>query len=475
VVKSFLKSNKEQTTMPLQHTIQKSVSLSGIGLHTGETTKVTLHPALENTGIRFVRTDIRDRPEIEADIDNVVDIARGTTIGKDGTKVHSVEHLMSAFAGLEIDNCKVELDAAEVPLMDGSALPFVELIQRAGIAEQAAQREFLTIDESMLVQMKDDITFGILPSNNFRATIMIDYNHPALGAQHSTLFSLKDYVADFASARTFCFLSEIEKLREAGLIKGGRLDNAVVVQDIELTSDHIAFIRELFGWKGPVEKGENGFVNSTKLRYPNELARHKVVDLLGDFYLLGKPLLCHVQAARTGHAANIEMAKKIRDYLRKKKKKKEEGAPPPVSFEEIMAILPHRYPFLLIDRVLEIEPRKKIVAVKNVTCNEPFFQGHFPGDPIMPGVLQIEAMAQAGGIMGLYGKKFDKGNAIAFLGIDKARFRGRVKPGDVLRIEVEILQDRRNTIRFAGKCYVDNKVVCEAELFAMLGKKGEMI
>jgi UDP-3-O-[3-hydroxymyristoyl] N-acetylglucosamine deacetylase/3-hydroxyacyl-[acyl-carrier-protein] dehydratase len=459
--------------MPLQHTIQKPVSLTGVGLHTGETTKVTLHPAPENFGIRFVRTDISGSPEIEADIDNVVDLARGTAIGKHDVKIHTVEHLMSAFAGLEIDNCRVEVNASEVPLMDGSASPFVELIERAGIVEQAAQREFLTIDESMLVEMKDGITFGVLPSNNFRATIMIDYNHPALGAQHTTLFSISDYVRDFAPARTFCFLSEIEKLRESGLIKGGRFDNAVVVQDVELTRDHIDYMRKLFDWKGPIDKGDNGFVNSTKLRFPNELARHKMVDMLGDFYLLGKPLLCHVQAARTGHAANIEMAKKIRDYLRKKKKKKDEGEAPPVSFEEILTILPHRYPFLLIDRVLEIEPRKKIVALKNVSFNEPFFQGHFPGDPIMPGVLQIEAMAQAGGIIGMYGKKFDKGMSIAFLGIDNARFRGMVRPGDSLRIEVETLQDRRNTMRFAGKCFVGNKLVCEAELLAMIGKKGE--
>jgi UDP-3-O-[3-hydroxymyristoyl] N-acetylglucosamine deacetylase/3-hydroxyacyl-[acyl-carrier-protein] dehydratase len=462
--------------MPLQHTIQKAVSLSGIGLHTGETTKVTLYPAPDNYGIRFVRTDVNNSPEIEADIDNVVDIARGTTIGKEGVKVCTVEHLMSAFAGLEIDNCRVEVDAAEIPTMDGSALPFVELIRESGIAEQTAQREFLVIEESMLVEMKDNITFGILPSSHFRATIMIDYNHPALGAQHTTLFSLKDFVTDFAPARTFCFLSEIEKLREAGLIKGGRFDSAVVVQDVELTGEHIAYIRKLFlDWNGPVEKGDNGFVNSTKLRFPNELARHKMVDMLGDFYLLGKPILCHIQAARTGHAANIEMAKKVRDYLRKKKKKKDDGGAPVVSFEEILSILPHRYPFLLIDRVLEIEPRKKIVAIKNVTCNEPFFQGHFPGDPIMPGVLQIEAMAQASGIMGMHGKKFDKGSSIAFLGIDKARFRGWVRPGDVLRIEVETLQDRRNTMRFAGRCLVDNKVVCEAELFAMFGKKGDVL
>jgi len=461
--------------MALQHTIAKLVSLSGVGLHTGETTKVTLNPAPENYGIRFMRSDVANCPEIEADVDNVVDLARGTAIGKADVKIHTVEHLMSAFAGCAIDNCRVEVNASEVPLMDGSALPFVELIEKSGIVEQAAQREFLTIDESMLVEMKDGITFGVLPSNHFRATIMIDYNHPALGAQHTTLFDLNDYIKDFAPARTFCFLSEIEKLREAGLIKGGRLDNAVVVQDIDLTSDHIDYIRKLFDWKGPIENGNNGFVNSTKLRFPNELARHKMVDMLGDFYLLGKPLLCHIQAARTGHAANIEMAKKIREYLLKKKKKIDVGTVPPISLEEIMQILPHRYPFLLVDRVLEVEPKKRIVALKNVTYNEPFFQGHFPGDPIMPGVLQIEAMAQVSGILGLYGKKFDKGNSVGFLGIDKARFRGWVRPGDALRMEVELLQDRRNTMRFAGKCFVGEKLVCEAELFAMIGKKGDAI
>jgi UDP-3-O-[3-hydroxymyristoyl] N-acetylglucosamine deacetylase/3-hydroxyacyl-[acyl-carrier-protein] dehydratase len=459
--------------MPLQHTIQRAVSLSGSGLHTGETTKVTLHPAPENHGIRFFRTDVADCPEIEADIDNVVDIARGTSIGKNGVKIYSVEHLMSAFAGLEIDNCRVEMDASEVPLMDGSALPFVELIEKAGIVEQAAQREFLKIDEPMMIYLKDDVTFGILPFDAFRVTLLIDYKHPALGVQHTTLVSLKDFVKEYAPSRTFCFLSEIERLRESGLIKGGRLDNAVVVQDVELTKDHIDYMHTLFDWKGPIEKGENGFINNAKLRFFNELCRHKVVDLIGDFYLLGRPLLCHVQAACTGHAANIEMAKKIRDYLRKKKDRKAEEEKPPVTLQEVFAILPHRYPFLLIDKVLEIEPRKRIVAQKNVTVNEPFFQGHFPNDPIMPGVLQIEAMAQAGGIMGLFGKKFDKGNSIAFLGIDNARFRGFVRPGDVLRIEVETLQDRRNTMRFAGKCYVGKKLVCEAELLAMLSKKGE--
>ena len=457
--------------MSLQHTIRKPVSLSGTGLHTGVTAKVTLRPAPENHGIRFVRTDINPPMEIIADIDNVVDLSRGTAIGKNEIKVHSVEHVMSAFAGLEIDNCLVEVDAQEIPLMDGSALPYVELIRKAGIVEQEAQREFLTIDEPMMTYLKDDVAFGIFPSEHFRVTLMIDYKHPSLGTQHTTLISLKDYEKEFAPARTFCFLSEIEKLREAGLIKGGRLDNAVVVQDIELTKDHISYMRSLFEWKGPIEKGENGFVNNVQLRFFNELCRHKVIDLLGDFYLLGKPLKAFIQTAKTGHASNIEMARKIREHIRKSKEKPIEEDLPAVNHAAILATLPHRYPFLLIDRVLKINPRKSIVAQKNVSFNEPFFNGHFPGDPVMPGVLQIEAMAQAGGIMGLYNHRAEKDQSIAFLGIDKARFRGVVRPGDVMRIEVEMLQDRRSAVRFAGKCFVGKKLVCEAELMAMLSKK----
>jgi UDP-3-O-[3-hydroxymyristoyl] N-acetylglucosamine deacetylase / 3-hydroxyacyl-[acyl-carrier-protein] dehydratase len=457
--------------MALQHTIAKKASLTGTGLHTGASATVTLIPAPENYGIRFVRTDVENAPEIEADIDNVVDLSRGTAVGKAGVTVYTAEHCMSALAGLQIDNCRVEVNASELPLMDGSALPFVEIIQKVGIVEQPATREFISIDEP-IVYTKGDIAIGILPSQSFCVTVMIDYKHPALGAQHTTLFRIEDYVKEFAPARTFCFLSEIEKLREQGLIKGGRLDSAMVVQDVELTADHIEYIRKLFNETGPIVKGANGFLNNVELRYFNELCRHKVVDLMGDFYLLGKPLLGHIQAARTGHAANIEVAKMIRAYVNKRKKK---TASPAIDFNEIMQLLPHRYPFLLVDKVVAIDPGKSIVAVKNVSFNEPYFQGHFPGDPIMPGVLQIEAMAQAGGIMELYARK-DKPeqlgkSVILFLGIDNVRFRGIVRPGDCLRIEVTMIQNRRDTIKFKGQCFVEDKLVCEAELMAMISRK----
>ena len=459
--------------MTKQHTIGKSVSLTGIGLHTGVPAKVTFNPAPENYGIRFVRTDLEGAPEIIADIDNVVDLARGTAIGNGSIRVYSVEHVMASFNGLAIDNCRVEVEAQEIPLMDGSAQPYVNLIRKAGIVEQNAEREYITIAEP-LMYVNGDVALAIFPLDHFRLTLEVDYNYTALGAQYTTLFSFDDFEKDFAPSRTFCFLSEIEKLREQGLIKGGALDSALVVQDIELTGEHIDYIRRLFAWKGPIETGENGFLNNTELRYWNEPCRHKALDLIGDFYLLGKPLKAHIIGARTGHAANIAGAKKIREFVnaRQSSEKATGGIGIQLNHEEIMKILPHRYPFLLVDAVQELIPDKYICATKNVSFNDHFFTGHFPDNPTMPGVLMIEAMAQAGGIMGLYGSKDGDGTkkSLLFLGIDKARFRGIVRPGDVLRMEITMLKYRRGTGVFEGKCYAGDKLVCEAEMLAMYGK-----
>jgi UDP-3-O-[3-hydroxymyristoyl] N-acetylglucosamine deacetylase/3-hydroxyacyl-[acyl-carrier-protein] dehydratase len=453
--------------MALQQTIGKSVSLTGVGLHTGVASQVTFHPAPENYGIRFVRADLEDKPEIPADIDNVVDLSRGTAIGIGDVRIYTVEHVMSCFQGLEIDNCRVEVTAQEIPLMDGSAAPYVELVQVAGIVEQKAEREYINIDEPIMY-VNGDIALGVFPLNYLRVTLEIDYKYPALGAQYTTMFSLKDYVKDFASARTFCFLSEIQKLREQGLIKGGSLDSALVVQDVELTEERIETIRRLFDtYKGPIGPGENGYLNNTELRYWNEPCRHKALDLIGDLYLLGKPINAHILAARTGHAANIEVAKMIRAQVKKQEKKKAHEAVK-LTYEDIIKILPHRFPFLLIDKVTGIIPDKEIVALKNVSFNEPYFGGHFPGNPVMPGVLQIEAIAQAAGIMGLY-KYYNKEEGtsinanVLFTDVFNASFRGIVRPGDVLRIEVKMLQFRMGIGKFAGKCYVDDKLVCEAE------------
>jgi len=453
--------------MALQHTIGKSASLTGVGLHTGVASQVTFHPAPENYGIRFVRTDLEGHPEIPADIDNVVDLSRGTAIGIGDVRVYTVEHVMSCFHGLGIDNCRVEVSAQEIPLMDGSAMPYVELVQQAGIVEQKAEREFIDISEPIMF-VKGDIALAVFPLDYLRVTLEIDYKYPALGAQYTTMFSLKDYVTDFASARTFCFLSEIQKLREQGLIKGGSLDSALVVQDVELTQERIDYMHKLFdNYKGTIGPGENGYLNNTELRYWNEPCRHKALDLIGDLYLLGKPINAHILAARTGHAANIEVAKMIREQVKKQEKKKAREAVK-LTYEDITKIIPHRYPFLLVDKVIGIIPDEEIVALKNVSFNEPFFNGHFPDNPVMPGVLQIEAIAQAAGIMGLY-KYYNKeeGKAVnanvLFTDVFNASFRGIVRPGDVLRIEVKMLQFKMGIGKFAGKCYVEDKLVCEAE------------
>jgi UDP-3-O-[3-hydroxymyristoyl] N-acetylglucosamine deacetylase/3-hydroxyacyl-[acyl-carrier-protein] dehydratase len=285
------------------------------------------------------------------------------------------------------------------------------------------------------------------------------------------MFSPDEFSKEYAPARTFCLLSWIEELREKGLIKGGNLESALVVQDVELTKEHREYITRLFNPSKPVRSGGNGFLNNSKPRFYNEPCRHKALDILGDLYLLGKPIKAHIFAARPGHPANHEMAKKLREHVLKQQESK--GVEPAVSYDEILDILPHRYPFLLVDKVTRIEPGKRITAVKNVSFNDPFFQGHFPGDPVMPGVLQVEAMAQVAGIMALHGKRSAKNSVVLFMGIDKARFRGIVRPGDCMRMEVEVLQARRNTTRVAGKAYVGDKLVCEAELMAMLAKKGE--
>jgi UDP-3-O-[3-hydroxymyristoyl] N-acetylglucosamine deacetylase/3-hydroxyacyl-[acyl-carrier-protein] dehydratase len=455
--------------MPLQQTIKEPVSLEGTGLHTGAKTTVTIKPAPDNTGIVFIRSDLENRPEILADIDNVVDLARGTAIGRGDARIYTIEHLMSAFAGLGIDNAMVEVNAPEVPLMDGSALPFVEAIRKTGIVSQNEPRQYITIEQPIDF-VDGDMALGVYPSNHLRMTVQIDYDSPALGVQYTTMFAMEDFEKDFAPARTFCFLSEIEHLREKGLIKGGCLDSALVVHDIELTTERADHLKMLFCENRQLKKGENGFLNNTKLRFHNEPCRHKACDLLGDLYMLGKPIKAHIFAARPGHASNHALAKKIRAFLKKNKSKDDT---PSVNYEKILELLPHRYPFLLVDGVSKLEPGKTITAYKNVSFNDNFFQGHFPGNPVMPGVLQIEAMAQAAGIMSLSAKKSGHNANILFMGIDKARFRGMVRPGDVLRMEVEVLQARTTIQRFSGKCYVHDKVVCEAEFFAMIGKKGE--
>ncbi len=463
-----------------QRTIKDKISYSGIGLHTGNETKVTFNPAPEDTGIKFIRTDCDNCPEIPAIIDNVVDISRGTTLGIGEIKIHTVEHVLAAITGLEIDNIIVEVSSNEAPVGDGSALPFVETLLKTDFINQDSYRNYLVIDETISYKdEKNSVEIVALPTDDFRITIMIDYNNPALGSQHTGLFSLeKEFVTEFAPARTFCFLTEVEKLAEEGLIKGGNLDSAIVVVDKEVDQNEIDRLRKKFNIKGGVIVGENGLLNGVELRYKNELCRHKLLDLLGDISLVGVPIKAQILAARSGHKSNIEFVKKIRKLYEKKQltAKYQKSKKPGLVFDisAIEKILPHRYPFLLIDRIISFE-MDRIVGIKNVTINEPFFSGHFPGHPIMPGVLIVEAMAQVGGVLLLNSVDSPEGKLVYFMGIDKVKFRKPVTPGDQLRFELIMKKRRASICIMEGKAFVENKLVCEAELKATVVEKNKPI
>lgn len=461
-----------------QRTIKKRISLSGVGLHTGGQTTITFVPAPINYGVTFLRTDIESCPQIPADLEHVVDITRGTTLGINKIKIHTVEHVLAAIAGLQIDNLIVELSNSEPPVGDGSAKPFVDKLLEAGIAEQDAPKNYLEIDTPLSYSEKDrGVDIVVTPSNDLRITFMIDYKNPALGTQYTTLVDLdKEFVDEFAASRTFCFLSEVEELHKAGLIKGGGLDSAVVIVDRELTDEKAEELRQLTGLKEKVFVGKTGILNDIPLRFYNEPVRHKLVDLLGDLFLIGVPLKAHILAARSGHAANVELAKKIRTILEKKLLTSRYGSASTegkylLDINAILKAMPHRYPMLLIDRIIDLEPKKKVVAIKNVTFNEPHFLGHFPDHPVMPGVLIVEAMAQAGGFMLLNTIEEPEKKLVYFMGIDGVRFRKPVVPGDQLRFEIEMLQYRPRSCKIGGKTYVDGKVVAEGTFFAVIVDK----
>jgi UDP-3-O-[3-hydroxymyristoyl] N-acetylglucosamine deacetylase / 3-hydroxyacyl-[acyl-carrier-protein] dehydratase len=456
-----------------QRTIKKEVSLEGIGLHTGNPTKITFKPAPPENGVKFIRADISGRPSIVADIEHVFDISRGTSLANGSAKVYTVEHVLAAISGLQIDNLDIELTANEPPVGDGSAMPFVEKLMEAGIETQDADRQYLEIENTMSYSEPDrNVDIVVTPSDTFRITFLIDYKNPALGTQYTTLIDLeKEFVTEFAPARTFCFLSEVEMLREHNLIKGGGIHNAVVIYDSDKGQVEVDRIRKALDLNDEAFVGKTGIINDIPLRFYNEPVRHKTLDLIGDLFLIGVPIKGHILAARSGHKANVELVKKLQSLYRKKKlasKYQKAIAEPFLDINGILNIMPHRYPFLLIDKVLELEPEKRVVAIKNVTYNEPFFQGHFPGYPVMPGVLIIEAMAQAGGVLLLEAVKVPTKKLVFFLGIDKVRFRRQVRPGDSLRFELEMLAFRRGTCKMRGKTFIGDALVAEAELMAVV-------
>jgi UDP-3-O-[3-hydroxymyristoyl] N-acetylglucosamine deacetylase/3-hydroxyacyl-[acyl-carrier-protein] dehydratase len=465
-----------------QRTIAKPSSLSGIGLHTGNRSTITFHPAPEGYGLKFVRADLDGSPEIPADVDLVTDISRGTTLTLGDASVHTVEHVLAALVGLEVDNCRIELTANEPPVGDGSALPYTQALVAAGFEDQKAPRECIVIDQT--VDYKNEakgVEIVALPHNDFRVTVMIDYNNPALGSQHSGLFNLQsEFATEFAPARTFCFLTEVEMLRREGLIKGGALDNAIVIVDKEIDQAGVDEMSRRLGIEeGSVVLGSTGILNNGTMRFPNEPARHKLLDMLGDLALIGVPMQAHILAARPGHASNIEFARKIKRLAEQKKLYKKlniSGNAPGagagtmvMDINAIMKVLPHRYPFLLVDRVLELDTEAgRIVALKNVTINEQFFTGHFPGQPVMPGVLILEAMGQSGGMLLMNHISADGSKLAFFIGINNGKFRKPVVPGDQLRFEVTLRSKRFNTFTLYGRATVDGTLVAEAELSVAL-------
>ena len=457
-----------------QRTIAKPVHFSGVGLHTGLKSRVTFRPAPVNHGIRFVRTDLENSPEIIPHIDNVVDLNRGTSIEQNGVRIHTVEHVLSAISGLQIDNVYVELTNKEPPVGDGSAKPFVNVLQKAGYVEQSEIRQYFRVDEPITItQPNRNAEIVVLPSEEFRITFLVDYENPAIGKKYTSMYSLeKEFVKEFAPARTFCFLHEVEELHKAGLIRGGNLSNAIVVVDRKLESKDIKSLKKLLGIKGKVTVPESGILNGKKLRFENEPVRHKTLDLIGDLALLGMPIKAHILAARSGHLTNVMLVKRLskilekREITKKFQSKKKSGEI--FDIRAIEKILPHRYPLLLVDRVLDITPGKNISAIKNVTRNEPFFNGHFPNRPVMPGVLIVEALAQAGGILMLYEMENPSEKLIYFTGIDNVKFRKPVTPGDQIRLEVELTKVFKTTCKMKGKAYVDDKVVASAEMTAVI-------
>ena len=458
-----------------QTTIKGPVKVSGIGLHTGKMVNMTFLPAPENHGIKFQRVDLPEQPTIDADVDLVVDTSRGTTLEQNGARVATVEHAMASLAGLEIDNAIVQLDGSEVPILDGSSEVFVNEILAVGIQEQDAEREYFSIPQNVAYLEPDKgVEMIAMPLDDYRLTVMVDYNSPVLGSQHASVTSLKEFRDEIASCRTFCFLHELEMLLSQNLIKGGDLSNAIVIVDKTVEEKELAHLAELFN-KPSVKVKKEGILNNVDLRYQNEPARHKLLDLIGDLALIGTPLKAQIMAARPGHAANVEFGKKIKQLI--KKKKSLAGIPqydpnqkPVYDIVDIMRFLPHRYPFLFVDKVMEVSA-SHVLAIKNVTGDENFFQGHFPDNPIMPGVLQIEAMAQAGGVLILSRVPDPENYSTYLVKIENAKYKEKVVPGDTLVMRLDLMAPvRRGICIMKGQAYVGNKLVAEAELMAQIVK-----
>ncbi len=460
-----------------QHTLSKSVNISGTGLHTGVMVEMKLVPANPGFGMQFQRIDLPNKPIIKADCDLVTDTSRGTTLQVGDAKVSTVEHILAALVGSGVDNVLIELNGPEIPIMDGSSAPFIKIIEEAGVLEQDAAKAWYSIDENIFhYDEAKRVEMVALPALDYQITTLIDFNSPVLGTQHAALTTIKDFKSEISPCRTFCFLHELEALLEHDLIKGGDINNAIVVVDKPVTSEEMGRLAKVFK-REKIEVKSEGYLNNLELRFPNEPARHKLLDVIGDLALSGYPIKARIIANRPGHSSNVEFAKKIKQYIKKNKHVKDvpvfnPSITPVFNLEQIEKILPHRYPFLFIDKIIELTDTV-IVGVKNVTFNEWFFPGHFPGNPVMPGVLQIEALAQTGGILCI--NAMPEGNYDTyFLKIDNCKFKQMVKPGDTMLLKMELTAPiRRGICEMRGTVYVGGKVATEANLVAQVVKRAE--
>ena len=459
-----------------QCTLKEAIEFNGVGLHTGEKVKMVILPANANHGYKFQRIDIEAKPIIKADVDFVVSTERGTTLEQNGAKVYTTEHVLAALYALQIDNALIQIDAPEIPILDGSSKLYVEAIEKVGKIEQDAEREYFELDENIKWEDVDkEIEFLAIPDKEYRVTVMVDYRSPVLGTQHASMFNINQFKTEIAGCRTFVFLRELEFLAKNGLIKGGDLDNAIVLVEREdINKEELNKLAKLLGKESlDISVDGIGVLNHTKLQFENEPARHKLLDIVGDLALVGKPIKAHILAARPGHSGNVRFAKVLKEQIKKQSKNGKYFDLTKTPLFDTVAIekmLPHRYPFLLVDKVMEIS-EDSIVGVKNITMNEPQFTGHFPGNPIFPGVLQIEAMAQVGGIFALNSVEEPHLYSTYFMKIDKVKFKQMVKPGDTVVFDLKLISPiRRGLVNMGGVAYVNGQPVMEAEMLAQIVK-----